>query len=225
MALSKIRSRTIQKGHDPREFSLVAFGGAGPLHAADVADALGTTEVLVPPFPGITAATGLLTSDLKYDQMRTVFMVQGAIDAALIDEQLDAIAAELRQRLLDDGVTAEDVAVAAALDCRYIGQGYELRVPLPENRFTESALEEFHHLHRQEYGHAFSDPIEVVNLRVTATGIRPKVERLPVHSGGMGDALIGEAEGVLPTEIAERSRNDDNASPGGVVIAETVAIP
>ena len=67
-----IRSRTIQKGHDPREFTLVAFGGGGPLAAAEVADLLGAPEVLVPPFPGITAATGLLTSDLKYDQMRTV---------------------------------------------------------------------------------------------------------------------------------------------------------
>jgi len=210
-----IRSRTIQKGHDPRAFSLVAFGGAGPLHAADVADLLGTREVLVPPFPGITAATGLLTSDLKYDQMRTVFMVQGAIDADRLDRDLDEIAAELRTRLLEDGVTSEDITVAAALDCRYIGQGYELRVPLPGNRFADAALEEFHALHRQEYGHAFTDPIEVVNLRVTATGIRPKVERLPVSHGSMAEALIGEADGVfrvdgalatVPTRHYDRAR-------------------
>src|SRR3954452_7372164 len=72
-----IRSRTIEKGHDPREFALVAFGGAGPLHAADVADSLGIPEVLVPPHPGITSAGGLLTSDLEYDQMRTVIQLQG----------------------------------------------------------------------------------------------------------------------------------------------------
>ena len=72
-----IRSRTIEKGHDPREFALVAFGGAGPLHAAEVADSLGIPEVLVPPYPGITSAAGLLTSDLKYDQMRTVFQLAG----------------------------------------------------------------------------------------------------------------------------------------------------
>src|SRR4029077_8809359 len=78
-----IRSRTIQKGHDPREFTLVAFGGAGPLHAAEVADMLGVPEVLVPPHPGITSATGLLTSDLRYDLMATVFMVEGAVDDAL----------------------------------------------------------------------------------------------------------------------------------------------
>jgi N-methylhydantoinase A len=210
-----IRARTIQKGHDPREFTLVAFGGGGPLAAADVADILGAPEVLVPPFPGITAATGLLTSDLKYDQMRTVFMVQGAIDGDLIDRQLEGIAAELRQRLRDDGVTDEDIQVAAALDCRYLGQGYELRVPLPEGRFTEGALDAFHGMHRQEYGHAFADPIEVVNLRVTAIGVRPKVERLPLSEGTMAEALIGEGEGVfrvdgalasLPTRHYERSR-------------------
>jgi len=209
-----IRSRTVQKGHDPREFTLVAFGGGGPLAAAEVADLLGAPEVLVPPFPGITAASGLLTSDLKYDQMRTVFMIQGAIDAALIDRELEDIAAELRRRLHDDGVDDADVQVAAALDCRYLGQGYELRVPLADGRFSEAALDEFHRMHRQEYGHAFTDPIEVVNLRVTATGVRPKVERIPLIAGSMREALIGEGEGVfrvdgalatLPTRHYERA--------------------
>ena len=210
-----IRSRTIQKGHDPREFTLVAFGGGGPLAAAEVADLLGAPEVLVPPFPGITAATGLLTSDLKYDQMRTVFMIQGAIDADRIDRELEGIAGELRGRLRDDGVADGDIQVTTALDCRYLGQGYELRVALPGGRFSEAALEEFHRMHRQEYGHAFTDPIEVVNLRVTAIGVRPKVERLPPAEGAMDDALIGEGEGVfrvdgvlasLPTRHYERSR-------------------
>ncbi len=197
-----IRSRTIQKGHDPREFTLVAFGGAGPLHAAEVADILGAREVLVPPFPGITAATGLLTSDLKYDQMRTIFMVQGSIDGARIDAELDAISAELRRRLRDDGVPSEGIEVNAALDCRYLGQGYELRVPLPDGRFTEAALEEFHGLHRLEYGHSFPDPIEVVNLRVTASGVRPKVERLPVPAGSMDEALAGAGEAVFRLDDA-----------------------
>ena len=192
-----IRSRTIQKGHDPREFALVAFGGAGPMHAAEVADLLGTTEVLVPPHPGITAATGLLTSDLKYDQMRTVFMLEGAIDAAAIDEGLAEVGAELRERLRADGVAEQDIAVAASLDCRYIGQGYELRVPLPEGRFSDGALGAFHELHRQEYGHSFSDPIEVVNLRVTATGARARIDRLPAPSGDLGDARLGEGSGTF----------------------------
>src|SRR5436190_1299611 len=85
-----IRSRTVQKGHDPREFALVAFGGAGPMQAAEVAESLGIPEVLVPPFPGITSAMGLLTSDLKYDHMRTVFMTEGAIDGERLDRELAA---------------------------------------------------------------------------------------------------------------------------------------
>ena len=89
-----IRSRTIEKGHDPREFALVAFGGAGPLHAAEVADSLEIPEVLVPPHPGITSAGGLLTSDLKYDQMRTVFQLQGSVDA----ERLNRRARRARDR-------------------------------------------------------------------------------------------------------------------------------
>ena len=99
-----IRSRTIEKGNDPREFALVAFGGAGPLHAAEVADLLEIPEVLVPPYPGITSAGGLLTSDLKYDQMRTVFQMQGSIDAERLNRELDELADVLRGWLRRDGV-------------------------------------------------------------------------------------------------------------------------
>src|SRR6185369_1102592 len=117
-----IRSRTIEKGHDPREFALVAFGGAGPLHAAEVADSLEIPEVLVPPHPGITSAGGLLTSDLKYDQMRTVFQLQGSIDAEHLNRELDELADQLRGWLRRDGDVDDDVEVVRSLDCRYDGQ-------------------------------------------------------------------------------------------------------
>lgn len=185
-----IRSRTIEKGHDPRDFALVAFGGAGPLHAAEVADLLGVPEVLVPPFPGITSANGLLTSDLKYDLMRTVFMVEGAVDAERVSRELDELEATLRGWLHADGVDDADIEVQRALDCRYVGQGYELRVPLAPGPFAEAALARFHELHAREYGKAHGDPIEIVNARVTATGRRPTVDRLPVPSGELADALV-----------------------------------
>src|SRR6476620_9321980 len=162
-----IRSRTIEKGHDPREFALVAFGGAGPLHAADVADSLEIPEVLVPPYPGITSAGGLLTSDLKYDQMRTVFQLEGSVDADRLNGELDALERELRGRLVRDGVAEGEVQTIRALDCRYAGQGYELRVTL-DGPFTDAAFERFHRLHEREYGSAYADPIEIVNARVTA---------------------------------------------------------
>jgi N-methylhydantoinase A/oxoprolinase/acetone carboxylase beta subunit len=209
-----IRSRTIEKGHDPREFALVAFGGAGPLHAADVADSLEIPEVLVPPFPGITSAAGLLTSDLKYDQMRTVFQLQGSVETERLNRELDELETELRGRLRRDGVADADIRVVRALDCRYVGQGYELRVTLADGRFTEAALEDFHVLHEREYGSAYGDPIEIVNARVTATGKRPTLDELPVASGGFAEALLGESEShfrvdgqlqALPTRFYDRS--------------------
>lgn len=233
-----IRSRTIQKGHDPRDFTLVAFGGAGPLHATEVAESLSIPEVLIPSYPGITSAIGLLTSDLKYDQMRTVFMVEGQIDEPRIDRELAELETELRGRLEADGVLDEDVDVRAGIDCRYVGQGYELHVPLTGDGYSDEALEEFHRLHEREYGHAARDPIEVVNVRVTAVGRRAKVGRLPTHSGSLGEALVGEGESVfrrngdvapMPTRYFERSRlPHDEPLKGPAVIFQrdtTVLVP
>ena len=233
-----IRSRTIEKGHDPRDFTLVAFGGAGSLHAAEVADSLGVPEVLIPPYPGITSATGLLTSDLKYDQMRTVFMIEGSIDAERLNRELTELQADVKRRLLEDGIPDEDIAVSGSLDCRYVGQGYELRVPLPELQFTDSALAEFHRMHEQEYQHAMHDPIEIVNLRVTAIGTRPKLGKPQLSPGDLTDALLGEGESVfrrngsldaIPTRYFDRSRLPLNKTvPGPVVIFQrdtTVLVP
>jgi N-methylhydantoinase A/oxoprolinase/acetone carboxylase beta subunit len=193
-----IRSRTIEKGHDPRDFALVAFGGAGPLHAAEVADLLNVPEVLVPPYPGITSANGLLTSDLKYDQMRTVFMVEGAVDADRVNSELEDIERLLRSWLHEDGVDDGDIVVTRALDCRYVGQGYELRLPLADGAFAVSALAGFHELHTREYGKAHGDPIEIVNARVTAIGRRPTVDALPVTSATLAEATVAEQPVLFP---------------------------
>src|SRR6266511_5917359 len=104
--------------------------------------------------------------------MRTVFQLQGSVDAERLNRELDELEAELHGWLGRDGVADEDIHVVRALDCRYVGQGYELRVPL-QGPFTEAALEQFHRLHEREYGSAYGDPIEIVNARVTAIGERP----------------------------------------------------
>ena len=129
--------------------------------------------------------------------MRTVFMIEGAIDAdaartASSASRCRAARAAPRGRRRRRGDRGR-----RGLDCRYVGQGYELRIPLPGERFTPEALEEFHRLHEQEYGHAFRDPIEIVNLRVTAIGKRPTLERLPVAARNGGDPVLGEGESVF----------------------------
>jgi N-methylhydantoinase A/oxoprolinase/acetone carboxylase beta subunit len=183
-----IRSRTVQKGIDPRRFSLVAFGGAGPLHAAQVAQLLGIEEVIVPPFPGITSAVGLLTTDLKYDAIKTEFQTSGAVDLAKLNDDFAAMGAQLTAQFTADGLSADQVAFARAGDLRYVGQGYELRVGFPAGTITGDALrrafEHFHALHRVEYGHAFSDsPIEIVNIRLSGTGSMPKIARSSAAGG------------------------------------------
>ncbi len=192
-----LRSRTVEKGHDPREFALVAFGGAGPLHAAEVADSLDIPEVLVPPYPGITSASGLLTSDLKYDQMQTVFMVQGDVDEARLNKTLQQLEDELRGRLRRDGVAENAIEVARMLDCRYAGQGYELRLLLSDGHFSEADLDSFHALHEREYGHSFQDPIEIVNARVSAVGRRPELTRLSEPTAASETGLVGERDSIF----------------------------
>jgi N-methylhydantoinase A len=210
-----IRSITVERGRDPREFALVAFGGAGPLHAAELAAMLGVPEVVVPPHPGITSATGLLTSDLRYDSMATVFGLEGSVDGAALNARFTDLADELLERLRRDGADDDQVVVERYLDCRYAGQGYELRIPVGEEGYNAATLEAFHRAHEAEYGHAFSDPIEVVNLRVTATGPRPKLQRVSVEAGTLADAAVGEASTVwrvdgelqsLPTRHLLRER-------------------
>jgi N-methylhydantoinase A len=195
-----IRSRTIQKGHDPRQFTLVAFGGAGPLHAADLARSLDVPEVIVPVYPGITSAMGLLSSDLKYDLIQNEFMLDGEADLDRLNRDFKRLDAEARTQLERDGVAEGAVQIVHAADCRYVGQGYELRVPMPLDELTTDSIkrfwDEFNHLHREEYGHAFpGNPIELVNIRVVASGHVPKMPEVPPPSAGsLKTAQVGSAD-------------------------------
>ncbi len=184
-----IRSRTVQKGIDPRGFALVAFGGAGPLHGAEVAAMLDIPEVIVPPYPGITSAMGLLTTDLKYDAVRTQFQVSGAVDLGRLNADLSTMRESLASQFARDGLAPEAVAFKAIGDLRYVGQGYELKVPIPDGVLDEAALamvwQAFHAAHAAEYGHAFeASPIEIVNVRLSGAGAMPKLPPMAAPAGG-----------------------------------------
>lgn len=198
-----IRSRTIQRGIDPRAFSLVAMGGAGPLQGAEVAAMLDLPEVIVPPNPGITSALGLLVADLKYDVIRTQFQVSDVADLGRFTVDFKAMEAELVKRLTEDGLSPDAVTLARAADLRYLGQGYELRVLFDLGEITPDSLDavwqRFHQAHAAEYGRAFPDsPIEVVNLRLTAIGQSTKVD-LPAYKGGssLEEAFVQSREAVF----------------------------
>ncbi|WP_206524649.1 hydantoinase/oxoprolinase family protein [Devosia sp. 1566] len=198
-----IRSRTVQKGIDPRSFALVAFGGAGPLHGVEVARMLDIPEVIVPPFPGITSAMGLLTTDLKYDLTRTQFQVSGAVDLERINSDISAMEAELSAQFVADKITSADVSFQRIGDLRYVGQGYELKIAFPGGAITQAGLNEtfeaFHRAHAAEYGHAFkASPIEIVNLRVSGIGRMPKIDKLRAPaSGSLEEALVRTVPSVF----------------------------
>jgi N-methylhydantoinase A len=196
-----IRSRTVQKGHDPRKFALVAFGGAGPLHAVEVARHLKIPEAIVPVYPGLTSALGLLTTDLKYDFMKTEFMLSTNVFLHKLAGDLETLEREASSRLKSDGVPDERIQLSRSLDLRYVGQGYELKVSVPDGPLSEvlpTVWAAFHERHRSEYGHCFPDnPIEIVNLRVTATGLMPAINPVPLNGGsdaGVAEARIKQGE-------------------------------
>lgn len=194
-----IRSRTVQKGIDPRGFALIAFGGAGPLHGAEVAAMLGIPQVIVPPYPGITSAMGLLTTDLKYDSIRTQFQISGSVDLSKLNSDCREMEQQLKEQLAADHIPEAGVNFERVGDLRYVGQGYELKVRFPLGEITQEALADvwrrFHESHAKEYGHAFEQsPVEIVNLRVTAIGHMPKLSELrPPESGSLEEAHVRDA--------------------------------
>lgn len=216
-----IRSRTVQKGIDPRGFALVAFGGAGPLHGAEVAAMLGIPEVIVPPYPGITSAMGLLTTDLKYDAIRTQFQVSGSVDLARLNADCRAMEQQLAAQFEADRIPADQVSFERIGDLRYVGQGYELKIAIPGAEVTEEGLAgvwaAFHKAHAAEYGHAFeASQIEIVNIRVSGIGRMPKITTLkPPAGGSLAEAHLRTSPSVFrvagelksfDTPVYQRSR-------------------
>jgi N-methylhydantoinase A len=184
-----MRVISVQRGHDPRDYTLVAFGGAGPLHAARLAAELDIRRVLVPRNPGILCAMGLLQADLRADFATTRLM---PLSSAAIDE-VDAIIGNLRGRCEDwfaeAAVDADTRRISLSVDMRYAGQNYELAVPLPASPVTEATVERlaagFATTHQQLYGFVAEDePVQLVTFRAEAIGIVPKADIRPTVEAG-----------------------------------------
>ncbi len=173
MALA-IRSNSIARGLDPRDFALMPFGGAGPLHGVALGQAMSVREVIVPPAPGINAAIGLLVTDMQYEFTRSVLTVLNTADQAALDTintHVDELVALCRAQLAADGVPADQQRFRKIAECRYQGQGFELRAAMPDGPVTleskQAVMDSFHAQHRQDYSYAFEDGlVEVMTLRV-----------------------------------------------------------
>lgn len=184
--LQAIRLMTVNRGVDPKLCSLLALGGSGPLYAAELANLLGVSEVLVPPYSGLASAMGMVLSDFRYDASRTLLLTEADLDLGQLDAAFEALEAEVSARLAAVNDVAHEQILRRTLDMRYQGQGFELSVPfgevsarqsgngrrrLPSDAFAESKSA-FHAVHEREFGwREEAWPVEVVFARVTGEGI------------------------------------------------------
>jgi N-methylhydantoinase A/oxoprolinase/acetone carboxylase beta subunit len=184
-----IEENSVRKGFDPREFALVAEGGAGPLFTALVALEVGTPWVLVPPHPGVTAAMGLLATDSVYEYVSTVYQRLSRLDSASLFETFQKLENEARAQLEADGVPADRIVIQRIGEARYVGQGYELRIDLEpgviDAEWGRKAHAAFNEAHQREYHqHDDSFDIEIPNVRIRAIGLMPALETAEVEFGG-----------------------------------------
>jgi N-methylhydantoinase A len=171
-----VRLISIRRGYDPREFALVVFGGAGPLHGVDLARELSIPTVLVPPNPGITSALGCLLVDIQHD-LSTMFLGRVAdVEPSDVEAQFQALEAEAHERLAAEGVAPEDMQILRHIDMRYVGQWRSMSISTA-GTVTDLApiVEQFHAEHAREHNfRRDSAPVEVYRLNVTAIGTVPK---------------------------------------------------
>ena len=192
-----IRTKTIQKGRDPTNFTLVTFGGAGPLHAADLARELGIPRAVIPINPGVLSAVGLTTTDIQYDYVNTEFSPVTELDRNELAERYDSLTEKAETQLRSDGIPRDRMNLQMTADCRYEGQGYELNFPVGAGTTLDSldAIQRrFHEAHEAEFGHSFPEnSVEIVNERVTGYGDLPSsaLVSFPEKSSPVADHVIG----------------------------------
>ena len=174
-----MRYVSVEKGYDPREFSLITFGGGGPVHGADLAEELRIPKIIVPIVPGVTSALGLLLADFRHDLSCTYLCSMNQVDPNDLTKTYLALEDAGREQMINEGVASEQIVFFRTADMRYMGQGYELSIAVPGQELAEPQLEAlnelFHSSHNQAYGYANREGItEFVSLRVVTIGEIPK---------------------------------------------------
>lgn len=200
MALA-VRGVSVQRGFDPREFTMIAMGGGGPLHAIEIARDLGIPKVVIPNLPAHFSALGMLMSDVRHDFVRTYYRPLGAADYAEIGRIYAELAEAGAAALADAGVPPEARSLERYMDLRYLGQEFHLQIGVSADEVargdTHAIAEHFNDWHEQRFGHAApEEPIELVNLRLTVAGKRPRIS-FPKVAADSSEARIGTRPVVL----------------------------
>ncbi|MDP2956230.1 MAG: hydantoinase/oxoprolinase family protein, partial [Longimicrobiales bacterium] len=203
-----VRNISLERGYDPRQFTLLPFGGAGPMHACDLARELGIPRVLVPPYPGILSALGAAIADIVKDYSQTVMLPGKSLRREALDEAFARLEAQARGELSDESIPTDGLLARRALDVRYVGQSYELTVDFPNGRTDPASAiaRAFHRAHRQRFGYADpKEPMEVVNLRLkmVAPVAKPAPQPEAFAREDAREALIGRSRVVFQDGAAD----------------------
>ncbi|MGH2614448.1 MAG: hydantoinase/oxoprolinase family protein [Thermomicrobiales bacterium] len=233
--VNAIRVLSIDRGLDPREYALVAFGGAGPLHAADIAAKMGMKKVIVPVYPGLTSAFGALMAEPKISQVWSKHFRSDAIDAKTVGEHFDDMVDVALDQLHREGFVGEP-EIERSISMRYWGQNYEQDVPMPPGAVTpdllQQTLDEFHRLHEQFYGYSITgEAIELIRFNVTASGHTDAVtlpavasNRHNPRSQPVAERLVYfQGHGLIDTPIYRRDDLPAGFAATGPLIVEEIS--
>jgi N-methylhydantoinase A len=229
-----IKAVSSARGYDIRDFTLVAFGGGGPMHAGRMALDLGIPTLLVPLTPGVHSALGLLMSDVKHDYVRSKLVGLDDLELAEINRLFDELIEQATRELYGEGFANDEIKIEPYLDLRYAGQGYELTVPcvMPPLKQEDVTVmrRRFDTLHEQNSGHkAETEPVELVSLRLISLGLVPQAKLSPGKvSGAKVEKAItggrkvyfGTEHGLLATQIYDRARLEPGHRLAGPAIVE-----
>jgi len=224
---------SLQRGYDPRDFMLAAFGGAGPLHAAALARELGISGIICPPIPGAFSALGLVGTDLKRDYVQTLYTAAGSPDAAALETAFTMLEKTGAAMLDRAGIPAQRRRFERAVDARYARQSYELAVPVAASRMDETVVagivESFHQRHRKTYGHDNrSEPVQIVSARLSAIGLLPALAIRSEPAQSAAQALKDRREiwfretGTIPADVYERARMPAHMDAAGPAVIESL---
>jgi N-methylhydantoinase A len=232
------RAVSTERGRDPRRCALLAFGGNGPVHAAEVARQLGIERVIVPPWPGLFSAFGLLFAEPRHELVQASRAQLTSTTPRAVFAGLESLEHSARARLAGEGYAADRVVLETFLDLRYRGQSSELRIQLDgvaaDDALADAAAR-FEAEHQRVYGHHDGiDRIELVNLRVVARAVREplakglKRGRAAASAGSTRPAFFGRQHGVLDTPVVGRNQLTDTAQTGPLIVEEydaTTVVP
>jgi len=185
-----LRLVSVERGYDPRDFVILAFGGAGPMHAAFLAEGLGVKNIVIPPNPGVFSALGLMLADFRHDFVRNIMKPASEINTELLEKIFGEIEKKAKKILQKEGFSPNHIVMERNLELRYLGQSYELIVPFHKN--FKVILQLFHQKYQKMYSYSMPDePVEVVNIHLIAYGLirKPKFRKIPFTSSS-SDALI-----------------------------------